>query len=109
MMALPKNVADAQIQQESGGKNGIVSRQGAVGVAQIRPANFPQYDAEKLKNDPEYALKARDEIMHDLLEKYKGNISLALAEYHAGPNIKQWGPRTFQYVNNILSKAGIGE
>jgi len=104
--ALPSNIADAQIQQESGGKNGLVSLKGAVGVAQIRPQDFPQYDPVKLKNDPEYATKARDEIMQHLLEKHHGNASLALAEYHAGPDMAQWGPKTFKYVASILNKAG---
>lgn len=103
---MPQDIADAQIAQESGGKSGIVSKQGAVGIAQIRPDDYPQYDAKRLKDDPQYALAARDEIMKQLIKKHQGNVFMALAEYHGGPDQRQWGPKTFGYVNAIMNKGG---
>lgn len=88
---------------------GAVSDQGAVGPFQIRPQDFPQYDPEKLKNDFDYAKKANSEIMTNLLKKYKGNKSLALAEYHGGPNQANWGPKTFAYVSKTLASVGGSE
>lgn len=101
-------IQDSQRQTETGAEpnNGIgaVSDQGAVGPFQIRPQDFPQYDADKLKNDFDYAKKANGEIMTGLLKKYKGNHALALAEYHGGPNQSLWGPKTFAYVSKTLGR-----
>ncbi len=115
--ALPPDVMDRQLQQESGGKSqaelealGKASKQGAVGPWQIRPEDFPQYDAKKLRGDtPEdraYADKAHAEIMGKLIKKYKGNIRAALAEYHGGPDPSIWGSKTFGYVNSIVGNDG---
>lgn len=102
-------VADAQLWQESRYDQKAVSDQGAVGIAQIVPKWYPEYDPEKLKTDEAYSIKARDEIMSKLLAKYGGNETLALMEYHGGPDTTQWGPKTIEYAQIIMKRAQSGK
>ena len=107
------NVSRAQIEVESRGTPhhglGYTNKSGAVGPAQIIPKYFPQYDADRLKNDWNYAINSHDEIMNNLIKKHQGSLESALAEYHGGPNMKHWGQKTFDYITKVEQMAQEGQ
>jgi len=99
----------AVIQQESGGRPCAVSWKGAQGLMQLMPATADQFGV-KDPFDPKQNVEAGTRLLKQLLEKYRGHISLALAAYNAGPERvdKDGGvpaiPETKNYVTDIMSK-----
>ncbi len=102
-----------------------VSKNGAAGLMQVMPATarglglkVPQYqDKRKPKIntdiderfDPHKNLHAGLAYFKTLLEKYKGNLTLALGAYNVGPGkVRVNGPlisRGKQYANKVLSRS----
>lgn len=138
-----KRIADALMPavnyQESGGRTGLTSPKGAMGVSQMMPDTARAaaarlgvpYDEEKLLKDADYATKLGAEEMRRLIEKYDGNVQLALAAYNAGDGkvdewLKKYGdPRaggittsdflaqipyqeTRNYVDAVTARVGLG-
>ena len=97
------------IQRESGFKPCAISVKGAQGLMQLMPATASQYGV-KDPFSPEENVAAGTKFLKELLAKYNGNMSLALAAYNAGPGTvdKANGvpniPETQSYVADILSK-----
>lgn len=96
----------AQAYQESRGKQGAVSRKGALGVFQLMPAT-----AEAMGGDPKNLtqnIQMGVRKMSELLKQYGGNIPMALAAYNAGEgNVKKYGgvppfAETRGYISSIL-------
>lgn len=92
-------IMPALIQTESNGRNGAISPKGALGVSQMLPGTAAAaakrlgvpYDQDRLLNDPDYARTLGQEEMRHLLERYDGNVAMALAAYNAGPgNVDKW-------------------
>ncbi|MNO13154.1 Soluble lytic murein transglycosylase precursor [compost metagenome] len=87
------------VQRESGGrqfdKNGktLTSSKGAQGIAQIMPGTGPEaaelaglsWDANRLKNDPEYGLALGQAYFNKQKETFGGDEAKAAAAYNAGP------------------------
>lgn len=101
---------------ESSNNQDAKSNQGAVGIAQIVPKSWPEFDADKLANDEEYNKAAQKTIMTRALSKYtklglppEAAKAMALAEYHGGPNQKLWGPKTWAYVSKIMGMSNSAE
>lgn len=73
----------ALIEQESGGKVGAVSPKGARGPMQLMPATAARFGVRNPHDIPQ-AVRGGVEYFVWLLDKFDGNVLLALAGYNAG-------------------------
>jgi soluble lytic murein transglycosylase-like protein len=100
------------MKQESAFKPCALSVMGAVGLMQIMPDTA---ELLKLKDpfDPDENVDAGAKYLKTMLERFGGNVALALGAYNAGPEAvaKAGGvppiPETLQYVSNILGDLPI--
>jgi soluble lytic murein transglycosylase-like protein len=103
--ALVKEVA----RQESGFRPCAVSSKGAEGLMQLMPATQDQLQVND-PFDPKQSLEAGSKLLKQLLDRYHGDLSLALSAYNAGPgNVDKAGgvpniPETKNYVFSILTR-----
>ena len=75
----------AVIVQESGFRPCAVSSKGAMGMMQLMPATAEQFQVAD-PFDPRQNIEAGAKYLKQLLEKYSGDLALALAAYNAGPS-----------------------
>jgi len=103
--ALVREVA----RQESGFRPCVVSPKGAEGLMQLMPATQAQFQVR----DPfqaEESLAAGAKLLKQLLDRYNGDLSLALSAYNAGSGrVDKAGgipeiPETKNYVADILGR-----
>lgn len=94
----PRYLSSNQVGRESGGKQfdqsgkPLTSPKGAIGAAQVMPATAPEaarmagldWDEQKYKTDRDYNLQIGDAYMGHLIQRYKGDRSMAEAAYNAG-------------------------
>jgi soluble lytic murein transglycosylase-like protein len=109
---LPAKLLRSVIAQESAFRPCAVSRKGAQGLMQLMPATAEQF-AVADPFDPTANLGAGAKFLRQLIDKYGGDLALALAAYNAGPaavdeikgipDIKE----TREYVEAILGKVGV--
>jgi soluble lytic murein transglycosylase-like protein len=103
------NVVREVARQESGFRPCVVSPKGAEGLMQLMPSTQGQFNVSDPFN-PMASLDAGTKLLKQLLDKYHGNLSLALSAYNAGAGTvdKAGGippiPETQRYVSNILSR-----
>jgi soluble lytic murein transglycosylase-like protein len=76
----------AVIDAESHGDPAAISRAGAMGIMQLMPATSAQYGVSN-PFDPQANIAGGVHYLHDLLHRYHGNVSYALAAYNAGPGL----------------------
>jgi soluble lytic murein transglycosylase-like protein len=106
---LPVKLLRAVIERESGFRPCAVSDKGAEGLMQLMPATAEQYKVEDAF-DPKENISAGAAFLRALLEKYKGELPLALAAYNAGPEVVDKInavpdiPETRAYVSAIVDK-----
>ena len=95
----------AMVQVESGFDPYAVSHRGAVGLMQVLPSTA-QVGGEETLKDPEVNLQAGASYMSWLLERYEGDLELALAAYNAGPGAvrRHGGVPPFRETRNYLNK-----
>lgn len=109
---LPPKLVRAVVSQESAFRPCAESKKGARGLMQLMPSTAAELDvAEPL--DPEANLAGGAKYLRQLLEKYRGDLRLALAAYNAGPTaVDEAGgvpdiAETRGYVNAIVEVLGI--
>jgi soluble lytic murein transglycosylase-like protein len=80
---VPSSLVRAVIMQESGGDPSAISSAGAMGLMQLMPGTANAYGVSD-PFDPDQNVAGGVSYLHDLLQRYHGNLSLALAAYNAG-------------------------
>ena len=98
------------IQQESSGNpNAVNSSSGAQGLMQLLPSTASWLGVGDPFN-PAQNIDGGAKFLSQLLTKYNGDQSLALAAYNFGPgNVdsgKSWPTETQNYVKDILGRIG---
>jgi soluble lytic murein transglycosylase-like protein len=78
------NLVYAVIAAESSGDPAAISRAGAVGLMQLMPGTSTEYGVAN-PFDAQMNVAGGVHYLHDLLNRYHGNVSFALAAYNAGP------------------------
>jgi hypothetical protein len=97
------------IEAESNYDAKAVSRKNALGLMQLLPSTAARYAVTNIF-DPAQNIDAGTHYLKDLLEKYRGNVSFALAAYNAGPEmVDRYGgippfAETQHYVRSITAK-----
>lgn len=103
----------AVIQTESGWNAGAVSRKGAVGLMQLIPTTAQRFGVKDMFS-PKQNVDAGVRYLKTLLERYNGNLELALAAYNAGEGAvdRARGVPSFRetrnYVQRVQSLFGSG-
>ena len=104
--AIPAKLLRSVVAAESAYQPEAVSPKGAIGLMQLMPATASQYGADP--KDPAQNVEAGTAYLRDLLLKYHGDVSLALAAYNAGPGaVQKYGgvppyAETRSYVGRVI-------
>lgn len=100
-------LVEAVISVESGFNPRAVSRKGARGLMQLMPQTAAQLGVQN-PFSPRQNIEAGVGHLRQLIERYGGNLPLALAAYNAGVQAVEWYrgippyPETQQYVQRVL-------
>jgi soluble lytic murein transglycosylase-like protein len=109
---LPAKLLRAVAARESAFRPCAVSKKGAQGLMQLMPSTAEEQGVADAF-DPAANLQAGARFLRQLLEKYRGDLTLSLAAYNAGPaavdEIKGIPdiPETKEYVEAIVGQLGI--
>jgi hypothetical protein len=102
------SLVKAVIKTESNWNERAVSRKGAIGLMQLMPSTANDMDVRNPFN-PEENIEGGVRYLRYLLERFNGDLTLALAAYNAGPKwVDKFGvvppiTETKQYVKKVLS------
>jgi soluble lytic murein transglycosylase-like protein len=109
LQGLSPELVRAVIAQESGFRPCAVSPKGAIGLMQLMPATIEDLEVRD-PFDPGQNIGAGTRLLRRLLDRYGGDLALALAAYNAGParvdDANGIPPisETTQYVSDLLKK-----
>lgn len=95
----------AMAKQESNFQADATSKSGAMGIMQLMPATAAHFGCTE-PYDPEQNIMAGAKYISQLLDKYDGDVSLALAAYNAGSgNVDKYGGiPPFEETQNYVAK-----
>jgi len=104
-LGLPDGLLAAIVTKGERSNHDQVSEAGARTVFQIIPATrkaaIDKYGIDPYLN-PENAAEVAGLLLKDSLDRNKGNVQAAVAEYHGGTDRSNWGPRTRSYVARVV-------
>lgn len=106
---LPSGLLGAVALQESGLYPCAVSSAGATGLMQLMPATAAQFGVSN-PLDPWQSLQGGGQFLRQLLDRYNGDLRLALGAYNAGPSrVDFFGgvppfAETQNYVESIMTR-----
>jgi len=95
----------AVIETESNWNSSAVSRKGAVGLMQLIPTTAQRFGVNDLYS-PQQNVDAGVKYLKTLLERYNGNLDLALAAYNAGEGAvdRAHGVPSFRETRNYVQR-----
>lgn len=105
-------VLRAVMRQESGFRPCAVSNKGAQGLMQLMPETAAQLRVSD-PFDPRQNVEGGAAFLRQLLDRYKGDLRLALVAYNAGANRadnldpQSYPAETQHYIANIFGELGI--
>ena len=108
MHGLDPALIKAVIKAESDGIPGALSEKGAMGLMQLMPDTAAGLFVSN-PFDPESNIWGGAKYLRQMLDKFRGNVILALAAYNAGPgSVEKFGgvppfPETREYVKRVLT------
>ena len=98
----------AVVRVESGVRAGAISPRGALGLMQLMPETAELYGVTDVL-EPALNVEAGASYLRSLLDRFHGDLELALAAYNAGPGaVERFGGvppyrETISYVEKVLS------